>query len=128
MAVRRGELIREFQVAAIDGVAFDYRDIWQRQNLLLIALREPPSDAAMQYLASLTGRHDALAEFETRCVATTERVPGINAPALIVADRWGEIYLASEVHTVAELPSASEVFECLRYIAYECPEWQGEAR
>lgn len=129
MALERGELIRHFAVRAIDGTLFDYNDTWQRRNLLLIALPSLPlSNAAQEYVSKMTGREDALAEYEARCVVTTEPVPDVVAPAVIVADRWGEVYLASHAGAVSDLAPADEVFECLRYIAHDCPECQGEAR
>jgi hypothetical protein len=129
MPLARGDLIRRFAVTTIDGSPFDYDDTWQRRNLLLIALRPVSlSDAIDEYVSKVTSRGDLLADYEARCVITSEPVPDVVAPAVIVADRWGEVYLAAHANDVSDLPSADEIFECLRSVAHECPECQGEAR
>ena len=129
MAFERGDLIRHFAVTTVDGTPFDYHDTWQRRNLLLVALSELPLSApTKRYMTDITDRADALATFETNYVVTIEPIPGIDAPAVLIADRWGEIYLVAHAATVSELPDAAEIFECLRYVAHECPECQGEAR
>jgi hypothetical protein len=129
MALERGHLIGHFTVSTIDGTRFDYHEIWQLRNLLLVTLPNVPlSDAEQQYVSDITRHQDTFDSNETRCVVTSESIPGITAPAVILADRWGEIYLAASGATVAQLPNAGEILECVRYVAHECPECQGEAR
>lgn len=129
MTLERGDLIRHFKVTAVEGTSFDYYDTWQRRNLLLVALPDLPlSDATRRYLGQITSHNEAFARFETRCVVTTNPIPGLQAPSVVIADRWGEVYLAVGGASVADLPGADEILECLRYVAHECPECQGEAR
>jgi hypothetical protein len=129
MALDRGDLIRHFAVTTVDGSTFDYYETWQRRNLLLVLLSEPPlSDPTKRYVTEITDRRDDLAAFETTCVVTVEPILGIDAPAVLIADRWGEIYLSVHAATVSALPRATDIFECLRSVAHECPECQGEAR
>ena len=129
MTLERGQLIPHFAVTTIDGDRFEYADIWQRRNLLLIALPAAvSSDAADRYLTDLTSRSEELEAFETTCVITFDRVPGVVAPAVVITDRWGEVYATTAVATIAALPSADAIFEWLRYINHECPECQGEVR
>lgn len=42
--------------------------------------------------------------------------------ALIVADRWGQIYAVERARTERELPGPREIEEWLRYLATQCPE------
>jgi hypothetical protein len=127
--LERGDLIRHFKVTTVEGTSFDYRDTWQRRNLLLVSLPAIPlSEAGRRYVAEITSHNDAFAAFETRCIVSTDPISGIDAPAVVIADRWGEVYLAARGASVSDLPAADEILECLRYIAHECPECQGEAR
>jgi hypothetical protein len=45
----------------------------------------------------------------------------------VVADRWGEIKLVAGATSVAELPSADELVEWVRFVQCACPECEGEA-
>ncbi len=49
---------------------------------------------------------------------------GVTAPAVVIADQWGEIHEAAEGH--AFLPIESTV-EWIRSLATQCPECEGEA-
>jgi hypothetical protein len=129
IVLERGDLIRHFKVTTVEGTSFDYRETWQRRNLLLVALPEMPlSDAATRYVMEITSHDDAFAAFETRRVVSTDPISDIEAPAVVIADRWGEVYLSARGASVSDLPAADEILECLRYITHECPECQGEAR
>lgn len=51
----------------------------------------------------------------------------VRAPAVVVADQWGEVH---EVHEAGEdhrFPEPDAVVAWLRYLAIQCPECQGEA-
>jgi hypothetical protein len=90
----------------------------------------PPdaSPARASYIQSLTDCRHELAAYETECVVTSETVPGMPSPGVLVADRWGEIHFIAGAVRVEGLPPASEIVEWVRYVAYQCPECQGEAR
>ena len=44
------------------------------------------------------------------------------ACALIIADRWGMIYLARQARRLADLPDVRATLEWLRFLATQCPE------
>jgi hypothetical protein len=128
MALQRGDLVRQFAVTTLDGSRFDYSEIWQRRNLLLIALTPTTSCVDSSYVSELTRRLEDLTDLETKCVITCESVLDLPPAAVIIADRWGEIYFIRAGVSVADLASVTEIMEWLRSIQHECPECQGEAR
>src|SRR5687768_6547065 len=90
--VRKGELIPHINVTTVDGERFAYSDIWQRKNLVLVALPPEESDDADDYLSLLASRLSDVTGGDTACVVTRRDIPGIPASAVVVADRWGEIH------------------------------------
>lgn len=52
---------------------------------------------------------------------------GISAPALVIADQYGEIHHAAPAGDDHDLPEPTEIVSWLRYLAVQCPECQGEA-
>jgi hypothetical protein len=131
-------------VRRIDGPAFAYADIWQHRNLLLVAL--PPRDEhdagassehgagassehdVRAYAASLSARTEAWRAYDATVVLTRDGVPGLPAPAVVIADRWGEIVGVEAADTVAGLPAAADLVEWLRFVAHACPECEGEVK
>lgn len=131
-------------VRRIDGPAFAYADIWQHRNLLLVAL--PPRDDhdanasfrhdadassepdARAYAASLSARAEAWREYDAEVVVTRDGIPGLPAPAVVIADRWGEIVGVEAADTVVGLPAAADLVEWLRFVAHACPECEGEVK
>ena len=59
---------------------------------------------------------------------TRDTVSGIPSPAVIVADRWGEIVHIAAGSQAGELPQAHELVEWVTYVQHQCPECEGEAR
>jgi hypothetical protein len=112
---------------AVDGVLVRYQDVWQRRNLLLVIAPENDSTAAA-YTKALIEAAPTLGADDTTFVVTTNTVPGIPSPGVVVADRWGEIYYVSGANRAADLPTPDDLAEWLRYVQNECPECQGEAR
>jgi hypothetical protein len=128
MVLHRGDLVRQIAVTALDGSRFDYSEIWQRKNLLLVTLAETASSDAGAYASELTSRMDELTALETKCVITSDDVLDMPKVGVVIADRWGEIYFVEAGLRVTDLPTAAEILEWLRDIEHECPECQGEAR
>jgi len=126
--LKRGDQVPDFNVTRTDGTRITYTAIWQRKNLLLLALPPYESDATAVYLEQLADRIPELTANGTELVITKGLVPGVEPPAVIVADRWGEIYFAAAEVSPAALPSATELIEWLRYVQQQCPECEGESR
>jgi hypothetical protein len=106
----------------------DYGDaIWQRRNLLLVALPSEGDVVDSTYVDDLLQQSALLTHHDTRLVLTRESVPGLPKPGLLVADRWGEIYFAVSTAHVSELPRPSTILTWVRAVDHECPECQGEA-
>jgi hypothetical protein len=63
-------------------------------------------------------------ESETTVVVTTDSVPGLSAPRVLNADRWGEIlYIeAPAADDLSRLPSVDELLSWVRFARIQCPE------
>jgi hypothetical protein len=64
-----------------------------------------------------------LADPEERLAAAL----GVRAPAVLVADQWGEVHEAREAGEEHHFPTIGEIVSTLSYLAVRCPECQGEA-
>lgn len=110
-------------VRCIDGTTFEYGDLWQRRHLLLVTLAGEGADRAedeARYIARLNDRHDELQRYETTVVITRDAIAGVPAPAVLIADRWGEIVTVESAPQVASLPEVSDLLDWLRMIAHAC--------
>jgi peroxiredoxin len=92
-------------------------------NGRLIAVTEQPWEEARALPAPL-GEHVLLLSDPYRQVA---RACGVSVPALLVADRWGALYLAHPAGAEHRWPPPEEVLSALKYLAIQCPECEGEA-
>jgi hypothetical protein len=126
--LQRGDLVPHFEVTTTGGEPFSYSTIWQRRNLVLIALPAGESDASRTYISQIAARKPEFIAREAECVATTDRVPGVESPAVVVADRWGEIVHAAATSYVDELTSPQELVDWVDYLHRRCPECEGEAK
>ena len=127
-ALRRGDLIDQFEVTTVDGSRFTYASVWQHKNLVLIALPDRDCVTGRSYESAV---HDRMAEFNARntaCVVTREPVPGLPRPGALVADRWGEILFVRSPADLAGLPSVAELADWIDYAEIRCPECEGEAK
>jgi hypothetical protein len=125
--LQRGDSLAHFEVRTLEGEPFRYSTIWQQKNLLLVTIPAPGSFSAGAYVADVTARARDFGE-DVECVVTRDQVPGISAPGVVVADRWGEIVFAAQKSDVADLPAPQELTEWLNYVRNRCPECEGEAR
>jgi hypothetical protein len=125
----RGGLMPHFEVRDLDGETVRYADVWQRRNLVLVGL---PADASVgaAYRDLLTPHLLDLTAHETSVVFTRDPIRGLDAPAIAIADRWGEIHHVFACDPVAPhtWPAAENLVEWLRYVQTQCPECQGETR
>ena len=127
--LQRGDLVPHFSLRCPDGSRWEYNaTAWQRENLLLLSLSAEPDVTDAIYVDRLLKHIADLRRLETTWVITREAIDGIPQPGVVIADRWGEIYLVAAASTSSGLPSADEVLECLQSIEHECPECQGEAK
>jgi hypothetical protein len=126
--LQRGEQIPHFDATRRDTSRFRYSDIWQRRNLLLVLLPAESSPESERYEAQLAKHAAALTLHNAETVISSDVVPGLCAPGVLIADRWGEVHFAHEAARVADLPSADELLEWLEYVQHQCPECEGEAR
>ena len=125
--LQRGDQVPHFEVRTSGGDLFRYASIWQHKNLVLVML---PGDALAGGRDTLeqAARGDAFQQRESVGVVTRDRVPGLRAPAALVADRWGEIVYVTETSRVDELPPTSDLLDWLDYVDRRCPECEGETK
>ena len=122
-----GDQVPHFEATVASGDLFKYSSIWQHKNLVLVALPEDAPAAVSDGLEQ-AARNSACDQSQSVCVITRDRVPGLQAPAALVADRWGEIVYLTMVASLDELPALSDLLEWLDYVRQQCPECEGEAR
>ena len=93
---RAGDPLPHFAIVTIDGAHVPYARIWQRRHLLLVCLPDEDIEEGTRYAARLAARQPEIAACDAECLVTREPVPGLQRPAAIVADRWGEIVFVGE--------------------------------
>jgi hypothetical protein len=120
--------VPHFSVTTIDGELCPYAELWQKKNLLLVLLPGTTSSDVDGYVSVLRDHSGDLNQTDTTCVITRDRVPGVASPAVVIADRWGEIAYVAEAGSVSELPPYDTLVAWLRHIQSRCPECEGEAR
>jgi hypothetical protein len=98
------------------------------KHLLLVALDTASQPEAGLYLTKILERLPELTAGDTACVATFDEVPNLRSPAVLIADRWGEVVFVGQSEAAGGLPDVDELLEWLRYVQNQCPECQGEAR
>jgi hypothetical protein len=122
-----GNLIQPFSTTRFDGQLFDYRSIWQKRNLVLVSA--PESDPGwIGYAEQLVARAPEFQAYATELVITSDPIPAVPFPGVVVADRWGEVFCIKGPHDVAGAPDADELLEWTRFVQHQCPECQGETR
>lgn len=121
----RGDLVPDFDVTTLGGSHVRYADHWQQRNLLLVSL---PASGADAYARALDAHMPELTAHDTVCVMTTDRIQGIAPPAVVIADKWGEIQHIAGAASAADLPRPEELIEWLRWVQMHCPECEGENR
>jgi hypothetical protein len=117
-ALQRGDSVPHIEVSTLGSGVFTYREIWQHKNLVLVALPEAPADEAY---SSELARHAAdFHDVNSVCVVTRDRIPGLAAPGVLVADRWGEIVHVAVAPEVSGLPAAPDLIEWLHFVRRRC--------
>jgi peroxiredoxin len=126
--LQRGDSVPHFEVKTIGGELFSYSTIWQRRNLVLLAIPSVESEAPGALTSHLMARRAEFTAKDAECVVTADRVPGLHSPAVLVADRWGEIVYAAATSHVDDLTSPEELLDWVDHLGSRCPECEGEAR
>ena len=126
--LQRGDLIPHFEVRTVGGELFSYSTIWQRRNLLLLVMSVEVPDPPETYVSQLVARRPEFTAKNTECVVTADDVSGIQSPAVVVADKWGEIAYVETALQVHELASPEELLDWVDYVERRCPECEGEAK
>jgi hypothetical protein len=127
LMLRRGDQVPHFEVTTVGGELFRYASIWQHKSLALVALPADAPAGAYDSCEQAT-RRDTFPQRERVCVVTRNRIPGLQAPAALVADRWGEIVYVIEASHMDGLPAPSDLLDWLDYVEQRCPECEGESR
>jgi hypothetical protein len=120
--------IPDFVVTTLEGERCEYADLWQRRQIVL-ALCEAEPDARWRELAqALEQARDRFVALETELVLTRDRVGAFAPPAVIVADRWGEVTHATRpLPAHAAPPDVGAVLSWVEATLHRCPECEGEA-
>lgn len=125
---QRGDPVPHFRVATVDDRTIEYSTIWQRRNLVLVTLIDTDSAPSRRYVSQLSAATPAFQNQETECVITRDAVAGVASPAVVIADRWGEIVYVASGSNVADLPRLPEILEWIAYLQTRCPECEGETK
>ena len=126
--LQRGDSLPHFEVKTIEGELFSYSTIWQRRHLVFLAIPAAESEATGTYISQLIAVRSEFTAKDAECVVTGDRVPGIQGPAVVVADRWGEIVHIASTSRVEDLASPEELLDWVEYLGRRCPECEGEAK
>ena len=125
--LKKGDRVPHFEVTIVDGPMLAYSTVWQHRHVVLVTLGRDAKDAHA-YASAIATRRSEFANQNTACVVTFDPVPGLDAPGVLVADKWGEIAFVAAVPTVSALPSVDDLLEWSDYLQQRCPECEGEAR
>ena len=91
----------------------------------------PDCDECAAYVDALAERQSDIDDWDGRVVATYASdelaAAGIPAPAVLIADQWGELFVVEPAGDDHGFIEPDEVVSWLRYLAIQCPECQGEA-
>jgi peroxiredoxin len=125
--LHRGDQVPHFEVRDRGGRVVSYSTIWQRRNLVLIVLSDIDTDSTRRYLSEFADVTAAVGE-HTTCIVTSDSVSDLPAPAVVVADKWGEVIHICIASDVSELSPPTELLDWINYVETKCPECEGEAR
>lgn len=124
----QSRFVPHFSVTTLEGEPCAYAELWQRKNLLLAVVPPSPSAQRDAYVSVLRTHMSDLSAHDTACVITSDEITGVRSPAIVIADRWGEIAFVAEPAAVEDLPGVDAIVEWLRHVQARCPECEGEAR
>ncbi len=125
-----GQRLPMMTVESVDGGApVPLRRSGRKATVLVTLHRE--CDACRAYLDALAHEQAGIDEWDGRVAATFANEAtadaGIPAPAVLIADQWGELFVIEPAGNGHAFIEPAEVLSWLRYLAVQCPECQGEA-
>ena len=124
-----------------------------RRSPVLVLVHRSPCPGCARFVAELETSREALHEWDGHPVVvapepwadaaagwSSHRFPlladpdgrlgaalGVRAPALVIADQWGELHEAREAGEEHRFPAIEAIATTLTYLAARCPECEGEA-
>lgn len=104
-----------------------------RRSHLIVVVHERRCPACEAFVRSLEAEREEIESWDGRVLAVRDPerrlgdALGLETPAVVVADQWGEVHLAHAAGDEHAFPTPAELVQWLRYLAIQCPECQGEA-
>ena len=115
-----GQQLPRFEVTTLGGGRVEYSTLWQRKNVVLIMLGEERSPGVETYLTAIHDHMSELTAYDTVCLITRDAVPDVAPPAVVIADRWGEIYFAGGADAAETRLPPDEIVAWLRAFQMKC--------
>lgn len=88
----------------------------------------PAAGHVVDYLSRLNAQISELEAHDTVVALTSAVIEGVPSPGVLIADRWGEVYYVAPTVNDPQMPEPDALIEWLRFVQYQCPECEGEAR
>jgi peroxiredoxin len=126
-----GRRLSPFALRTATGRAVHLREYRQRHNLVLFFHHGMACAACRTFLQALDSQAPAYRQVEavvsdvvllSDATDKTAGQHGLSVPALIIADRFGDIWAAWEGEARHALPDTTTIAEWLAFIDIQCPE------
>jgi hypothetical protein len=117
-----GDQVPHFSVSTALGQQVRYDRMWQHRNLVFVSVDVRRHPQYGVYASDLMARTREFAAAETELVVSPDPIQGLPAPAVMVADRWGEIVRIFTADADVPLPNADELLDWINFIRMQCPE------
>lgn len=107
-----------------------------RLSRVLVLVHGPECEGCAAYARELEGEREEIRAWDGRVLLVgpgedpegrLAAALGLRPPAVVVADRWGQVHEAREAGEGHDFLPVAEIVSWLRYLAIQCPECQGEA-
>jgi hypothetical protein len=96
-----------------------------RNTTVVVILHAGECEACPVYVAKLSELSEEIAGWDGRVIEVRDAAE--DAPAVIIADQWGEIAAVEHAGAAHRFMEPAEVVTWLQYLAMKCPECEGEA-
>ena len=114
----------------------------EQGSRVLLLVRDDAHESARPYISALEERLPELREWYASALVLTEDASADSAlptaraepdvwtalgipagdSALIIADRWGDVYFSQRTREFTDLPATDRIEEWIRFLAMQCPE------